>query len=350
MKWLITPSVKLLLGLSFINLVLIGLLSWQITILFNRVSTQILTDTTFTSQQILSTFSRALNGVESAPNNYTWLLLGLDATTTRQSAPLTDSIAVVNVDTASGQVSIISLPRDLWLPEYQTKINALYTYGLERDPDNPTQLLETAVTELTDLKFDGSIVLSLEAVTSLVSAVDKIQLFVPQGFIDEEYPRPGFENDPVLANRYQTIEFTTGWQLLDAEKAEQYIRSRKSNTLNGTDIARTNRQQQVLEALLDKITSPEFLLKPTNINKVLIWYQTYIEAQMPLELVATIFWQLIPALDEIAIYSATLPTEFNSTNPILLNPEPSPEYLNQWVFIESQPGVIAEYLQQQFGS
>ena len=50
----------------------------------------------------------------------------------------------------------------------------------------------------------------------------------------------------------ETVVFTEGEETMTGEQALKYMRSRKSGSDQGTDLARGQRQQQVLEALVKR--------------------------------------------------------------------------------------------------
>ncbi len=57
------------------------------------------------------------------------LLLGI-AGGTHDGANLTDTIMVASYNLKTNQVYLISIPRDLWLPSFKAKANAIYEIGL----------------------------------------------------------------------------------------------------------------------------------------------------------------------------------------------------------------------------
>ena len=59
---------------------------------------------------------------------------------------------------------------------------------------------------------------------------------------------------------------------MDGETALMYARSRKGNNNEGTDFARSKRQQNVIEAIKNKVFSAQTLL---NVNTVIGLYEDY---------------------------------------------------------------------------
>jgi len=82
---------------------------------------------------------------------------------------------------------------------------------------------------------------------------------------DERYPIPGKEadecgGDPEYLCRYEMIHFDSGLQMMNGVTALKFVRTRNSENLEeGTDLARSIRQQKVLLAIRDKIMSTEII-------------------------------------------------------------------------------------------
>ncbi|MCX6725751.1 MAG: LCP family protein, partial [Candidatus Shapirobacteria bacterium] len=65
--------------------------------------------------------------------------------------------------------------------------------------------------------------------------------------------------------RYEHLYFDAGKQTMNGEQALKYVRSRNAEGDEGTDFARSQRQQRLILALQKKIFKPEFIL---NYNKL----------------------------------------------------------------------------------
>lgn len=273
----------------------------------------------------------AVNGHENI------LLLGTDATADRTGLPtLTDTIILLSINLENGQINTLPLPRDLWSDAYQTKINALYVYGQDRYPDAPERFTTEVVQQMTGIPIQHTIVLSLDQLRELIDLVGGVEINVEQGFTDPLYPRSGVdvttETDPKIL--YETIVFEPGKQLLSGTRALQYIRSRHSEDEQGHDLARGARQQQVISALMTKLTNYKTLfLHPEMAGQLYLFYQQDFGRSMSLpELVATVK-QLLPQRKNLKITSHQL-TDINDdpVNGVLDNPARSATYQYQWVY------------------
>jgi anionic cell wall polymer biosynthesis LytR-Cps2A-Psr (LCP) family protein len=93
-----------------------------------------------------------------------------------------------------------------------------------------------------------------------IDAIGGIDLDVPRGFVDSHYPVPGKEDAEPESARYETLNFQAGRQHFDGTTALKYVRSRQAEGEEGTDYARSQRQQRVILAFKDKVLSPSVWL------------------------------------------------------------------------------------------
>ena len=85
-----------------------------------------------------------------------------------------------------------------------------------------------------------------------VDAVGGININVPTGFTDNQYPAGECD----LGNcGYETVHFNAGMQHMNGATALIYARSRHGNNGQGSDFARSRRQQQIIVALKAQIES-----------------------------------------------------------------------------------------------
>ncbi len=154
---------------------------------------------------------------------------------------LTDSIIIISINEKTKEGFLLSVPRDLLVKipgkNAYTKINAIYQ-------GNNLNSIKTILSEITGLSFNYDFVIDLEGVKKAIDQVGGIDVFVSEDIYDPAFPGPN--------NSYQTFYLTKGWQHLDGETAIKYARTRHDPT---GDFARMARQQKVLIALKDKITS-----------------------------------------------------------------------------------------------
>jgi LCP family protein required for cell wall assembly len=242
----------------------------------------------------------------------------------------------------SGQVSLTALPRDLWSEAYKTRINALYMYGRERMPEHPTRFVQDVLSELIGSPLHYVIVLSPHQVAEVIDLVGGIELTVPSGFVDHTYPRDDVditkEKDP--AKLYETVTFTPGAQRMDGQVAMKYMRSRHAEGTEGTDTARSARQQLVIQALLQRLRQRSLWEEPQRLGKLYAWYNQQYRDTFPL---AAALGLLKTTLPENCLTSAyrECPGVSLQTKPVTMYPEdpqgmiehPDPrQYKGEWVY------------------
>lgn len=156
----------------------------------------------------------------------------LDILVIGQNTGLTDAMHLVSANPATGNISVISIPRDLY--HNGRKINELFNlYGIEK--------LEEAVEQVTGITPDKYVIFDFDSFVSIIDSFGGVEINVEKDLIDNQYPGPN--------HTYKLITFKKGIHTMNGETALKYARSRKSTT----DFDRSYRQQQVLESLVAKI-------------------------------------------------------------------------------------------------
>ncbi len=263
------------------------------------------------------------------------LILGVDSLEMRGDVPpLTDTMILASIDTTTGKINMLSLPRDLWSADYQTKINALLAYGYERDESQPTAFPTQVLSEMTGTPIHHTVVLSMDQVAEVIDLLGGIDVDVQQGFTDTEFPRSDVdiytETDP--EKLYETVSFEAGKQTMDGQTALKFIRSRHSGDEEGTDDARAFRQQQVILAVISKLKQRNVLTDPVKLGNLFAFYKTNYESVISLpELIATAK-VLYPHRNSIEFVTHSLSVYPDDEEGVIYHPEPSYKYQNQWVY------------------
>jgi LCP family protein required for cell wall assembly len=264
----------------------------------------------------------------------TILILGVDELETRPgSPPLTDTMILININLKTGRLTAISLPRDLWHEEYKTKINALYIYGHERDPDNPLTFPQEALSELTGVPIHHAVVISMEKLAELVDLVEGVEIEVVDGFVDYKFPRGDVDvtlvTNPDLL--FMTVNFPQGFETMNGERVLQYIRSRNSEGDQGTDLARAARQQQVISRLLSEVMSPRLWLNEVRAATLFRFYLDNFEQNLSLEEVIATGRAMIPHRKVISFSTENISVFPEDPNGVIYNPPRSPAN-PQWIY------------------
>jgi len=192
------------------------------------------------------------------------LLLGIGGSG-HEGAYLTDTIILASLKPSLGEVAMLSIPRDLLVefPKYGwRKINNGIFFGQESNyPGSGEALMAKVVSDITGLPIHYYGRIDFAGFRKIIDDLSGLDIYVENGFTDYQYPDYKFG--------YQTISFKKGWQHMSGERALQYVRSRHGTNSEGSDFARSKRQQKVLLALKQKLLSFGTLLNPNSIVNAL---------------------------------------------------------------------------------
>jgi LCP family protein required for cell wall assembly len=153
---------------------------------------------------------------------------------------------LLRVDPGSGQATMLSIPRDLWVPiphQGMGKISWAYQHG------GPPAAI-AAVESNFKVHVDDYVWIGLDGLVKLIDALGGVNIVVSNPVMDDFYPSDlssgGYPYD------YYRVAVLPGAVHLDGAHALQYVRSRHGD-LRG-DFGRSERQQEVLLALKEQST------------------------------------------------------------------------------------------------
>src|ERR1051326_2427118 len=189
------------------------------------------------------------------------LVMGFGGTG-HDGAYLTDSMVVMSLLPQSHHTTLISVPRDLWVQipansgQYH-KINYTYTYG-SNNGANPAAGGDAAaqkVSVITGLNVKYWLTINFTGFRDFINAIGGVDVYIPDSFT-ANYPA---NDDPSINPNWIKIHFSKGMQHMDGETAIRYARARYvlDNPAEGSDFARSARQQIMIKAALTKVKSEE---------------------------------------------------------------------------------------------
>lgn len=188
---------------------------------------------------------------------------------------LTDTMMIVSVKPSTQQIAMISIPRDLAVEipgRGWYKINHANAFGELKSPGDGAALAADVVAKTFNLDIHYYARVDFQAFADLVDAVGGITVLVERPFTDSGYP--------AASDLYQTITFQAGEQTMNGRRALQFARSRHGNNGEGSDFARTRRQQKVLLALKEKIVSFHILTNPVRLNQIIKTLDTHLTTNL----------------------------------------------------------------------
>jgi LCP family protein required for cell wall assembly len=191
-----------------------------------------------------------------------FIFLGLDQRDdSLEKTQTTDTIIFTSLNLKNNKTTIISIPRDLWFYDTNSKVNDIYPQSLQQE--DKFSYIKENFGQLTGQTINHVVVLTTDDLIKFINLTGSLDVQLENGFIDNQYPNPDYIKDPKSsAPKYITVKFDSGDVHLDESNITQFIRSRKSGeTLaqGGTDLARIQRQQLVIDALLAKIKEGKFI-------------------------------------------------------------------------------------------
>ena len=215
-------------------------------------------------------------------NGYTnVLLLGIGGGS-HDGPNLTDTIILASIDWKKNTVTLISIPRDLWVPD----INNVVKKANEAYAEGGMSEAEAIIHEVTGQPIDYGVRLDFQGFVDAINQIGGVDVHVAHTLDDYNYPISGNEDDTCghtpeeiqtfnasesssltpdedaftfFSCRYTHLHVEAGLQHMDGELALEFARSRHAAGSEGTDFARSARQQLIIEAVRSKLISSAFL-------------------------------------------------------------------------------------------
>lgn len=202
---------------------------------------------------------------------------------------LSDVILLLRLDPQKKKIAILSIPRD-------TRVH-IEGYGIEKinaaNAKGGPALSAKSVSELLEgVKIDRYIRINVLGVGKLIDAIGGVTVYVPE---DMKY-----QDD----SQHLYINLKEGYQHLGGDQALQLLRYRKELG----DIGRIQRQQMVLEALIEQSLNPAIVMRLPQLLNVI---QSHIDTNLTVEeLIALVGFGV--QTDSSDIEMVTLPGRFSA--------------------------------------
>jgi LCP family protein required for cell wall assembly len=294
--------------------------------------------------------------IEEKTGNINVLFLGKGGG--RHEGPdLTDTIIVASINPDKNTVTLISIPRDLWIPDLAAKINTAYAYGQEKNKQGKV-LAKSVVSKVTGKQIDYVLVVDFNAFIKLVDHLGGIDVNVRKTLDDYKYPIAGKEEDPcgkteeeiidfskqiatgaaktedIFPCRYKHIHFDAGVQNMSGEQALEFVRSRYGINGEGSDFARSQRQQDVINAIRDKSLSLGIILNPFKVMGIFNIIKDNIDTNADIREIDD-FMNLANKIQRAKVTNVVIDygDEEEKRNGLLVNPPLSEAKKFQWVLI-----------------
>jgi LCP family protein required for cell wall assembly len=194
-------------------------------------------------------------------------------------AKRTDTILYVQI--VNDKVTMISLPRDIYLPNWDTKINAMYFYqGAEG--------LKNTVEEIVGVPLDYYAIINIDIFQDVVNQLGGVDITIPYDMYYRD-AAAGLE-----------INFKEGPTTLNGEDAAKFVRYR--HTGRG-DYDRIDNLKSLAYAMLNKLKALNVSAAPKIPGMLDAVFKNLETTTSP-----ALMRQLLPRISRLQLQAATLPT------------------------------------------
>jgi LCP family protein required for cell wall assembly len=171
-------------------------------------------------------------------------------------AVLTQVMMVVRIDTINNTVTMLSIPRDSWVNVPNVggmhKIDQAFFLGATQNNsfDDGVRLARLTIEKDYGITIDRYAWVGLNGFAKVIDTLGGLDIDVTHPVVDDIYPDDTGQNanNP---NDFTRLYIAPGPQHMNGQQALAYVRSRHADLVG--DIGRTQRQQQVLQALKAKL-------------------------------------------------------------------------------------------------
>lgn len=240
----------------------------------------------------------------------TWPEVHADETITNilligQNNHLADSMILCSINRETGQLSLISFLRDLYvsIPAYaghgedKNRINASYYWGRRwaGSEAGGMELLSACIEQNFGVPVEHCIAVDFDVFTQVIDTIGGVEIELTE------------EEARYLTKSVGYVgELQPGLQTLSGLEALAYSRIRKIDS----DIQRTQRQRTVLSSILAKCRG----LSLPQLHELAITVMPMISTNMTNTQITAYLWELLPRLPQLEIRSSVCPVD-NETLP-----------------------------------
>ncbi|MFH1284314.1 MAG: LCP family protein [Candidatus Peregrinibacteria bacterium] len=209
-----------------------------------------------------------------------FLLLGT-AGKNNDGADLTDTIIVASLDDEDKTLTMLSIPRDLYVKDEEvgnSKINEIYLNAKKYFDSSAegVEYLKKKIEEIMGIPIHYWAKVNFDGFKELVDTLGGIDIEVENAIYDPYYPKDGTYN-------YETFQIPAGLHHMDGETALKYARSRKTTS----DFDRAQRQQQIIYAIKEKALQTEVILSQEKIKELLNTLKSNVETNIKIREILT---------------------------------------------------------------
>ncbi len=254
----------------------------------------------FLVRQLTHLFSKNTNLLKGEKEDrINFLLMGIGGPG-HDGPYLTDTIILASFKPSTKEASMLSIPRDLIVPTGQgsfMKVNHIYALSQNKGLEEAFRITKTVIGDTFGVPIHYMGVVDFQGFIELIDAVDGVTIKVDRSFTDYQFPAG--------QNSTQKVSFEEGIKKMDGTTALKYARSRHGTNGEGSDFARSERQQKIILATKERVASFNTLLNPLKITTLFGLVNEYTRTDIePWEVVKLV--QMTKDVDAKKIYNTVL--------------------------------------------
>lgn len=199
-----------------------------------------------------------------------------------EGGDLTDTIIVASLDKQNKLVSMVSIPRDIYIKDDEvgsSKINEIYFNAKQKYGSSTEGLnyMKSKIETMMGIPIHYWIKIDFKGFKELIDAIGGVDINVETAIYDPYYPKDGtFE--------YEIFNMPTGQHHMDGETALKYARSRHTTS----DFDRADRQQKLIYSIKEKALQTEIIFSKEKITNILNTLKKNIETNISVKEILTL--------------------------------------------------------------
>jgi LCP family protein required for cell wall assembly len=179
-----------------------------------------------------------------------------------KGTPLAQTDIIVTIDPQTGQVGMMSIPRDLQVTQSNTggayKLDEIFSHGVTgttigQRVANAAGLVEDTLLYNYGIHINYYAWVSLQGFVKVIDTANGVDIDALHPMVDDNYPFD-IGNNTGDSYAYERLYIPPGPQHMNGPQALTYVRTRHSDLVG--DFGRSARQQQILSDLKLKLATP----------------------------------------------------------------------------------------------
>ncbi|OKH24006.1 LCP family protein [Chroogloeocystis siderophila] len=176
-------------------------------------------------------------------------------------AGASDTMLLVRLDPTNQLMKVLFIPKDSQVVIPEIGLEKISLANVEGGPALAARVVSRT---LNNVPIDRYVRITTNALQELIDSLGGVEVFVPQQMSYTD------------ATQKLEINLAAGWQTLDGDQAQKFARFRDSNV---GDLERLQRQQMLLKAIRDRLTSPTVLPILPQLARTI---QSYVDTNLSL--------------------------------------------------------------------